>query len=84
MCSNTMTRVGTFNNPAINNFAFVDGYYPITAILENGVDGSIENTCAFDGGFIQVLTFQTTVPKPRMGGGGLNSTTPLTTCLFGG
>jgi hypothetical protein len=63
ICPGTLIQVGTFRDPAANDFTFVDGDYPIVAVRENvviqcGLDGRRENNCTMDGGFMQVLTTQ--------------------------
>jgi hypothetical protein len=63
ICPNTVIEIGTFRDPATNDFHFVDGDYPLTAIrhdvlIQCGLDGRQENNCIIDGGFLQVLTQQ--------------------------
>lgn len=63
LCPNTKIKIGTFNNPLINDFRVVDGDYSILAVRNNvtiqcGKDGRKENNCVIDGGFVQVLTLQ--------------------------
>jgi hypothetical protein len=68
MCPNSVIEVGTFKDPAVNDFTFVDGDYPLMAVRENvvvqcGLDGRSTNNCTFDGGFIQVFTMEA-IPLP--------------------
>jgi hypothetical protein len=61
ICPDTVIQVGTFADPAVHDFQFVDGDYPIIAVKPNvviqcGIDGKRENNCTLDGGFMQVLT----------------------------
>lgn len=69
LCPGTKIQIGTFRNPALDDYAIVRGDYPITAIRENvtiqcGIDGKQENNCILHGGFMQVLTIQT-IPLPE-------------------
>ncbi len=63
ICPNTEIKVGTFKNPATDDYRYVDGDYPIMVVRENvtiqcGIDGRRENNCVVDGGFMHVLTLQ--------------------------
>jgi hypothetical protein len=69
ICPDTVIEIGTFRDPATNDFHFVNGDYTLTAIRPNvviqcGLDGRRENNCVIYGGFIQVLTQQQMPPTP--------------------
>ena len=68
ICPDTTIHVGTFKNPVVNDFRFVDGDYPIMVIRENvtiqcGLNGRQENNCAIESGFMHVLIMQR-IPLP--------------------
>jgi len=63
LCPGTRIKVGSFHNPAAEDYSIMNGDYPIMAIRENitiqcGDDGRHENDCVLDGGFMHVLTLQ--------------------------
>lgn len=68
MCPDTFLKLGTFRSPAIDDYRFVRGDYPLVVVRENvtiqcGLDGRHENKCVLDGGFMHVLILQK-VPLP--------------------
>lgn len=60
MCPNIRIKLAVMANPAANDFRLVNGDSPLMAVRENveircGLDGSVDNNCVFEGGFLQVL-----------------------------
>ena len=60
ICPNTVISIGTAEDPAAENYNFIGGDFPLSIVRENvtiqcGLDGSRNNNCVLDGGFIQVL-----------------------------
>jgi hypothetical protein len=60
MCPNTRIDVGTFANPTANDTRIVHGDVPLMVLRSNvevrcGLDGSVHNSCALVGGFVQLL-----------------------------
>eukprot|EP00934_Nitzschia_sp_Nitz4_P009234 Nitzschia sp. Nitz4//scaffold190_size42200//19354//21069//NITZ4_007391-RA/size42200-processed-gene-0.61-mRNA-1//1//CDS//3329540141//9224//frame0 len=68
MCPNTWIEVGILESPALGEYEFIGGDYPLwvigpNTVLQCGLDGRVENNCVIDGGFLQVL-IQPDVPLP--------------------
>jgi hypothetical protein len=66
VCPGSYIKIGTFRNPAKNDYEIIDGDHPLTAItndtvIQCGLDGSRDNLCFLDGGFSQVM-MQRVVP----------------------
>jgi hypothetical protein len=66
ICPGTYIQVGVFVNPATNDYRITAGDYPLMPLMNDttiqcGLDGSRENSCVLDGGFVHVL-MQTKLP----------------------
>lgn len=68
ICPDTEIKIGTLSNPALDDYRYINGDYPILVIRENvtiqcGWDGQRSNNCVVNAGFMHVLTLQL-VPLP--------------------
>lgn len=60
ICPNTTISIGVLKNPAAGDYTFTNGDYPLWVLNANttiqcGLDGSVENACVMDGGFVQYM-----------------------------
>ena len=63
ICPDTHIKVGTVNNPATDDYRYVNWDYPIMVTRENvtiqcGWNGRRDNNCVIDAGFMHMLTLQ--------------------------
>lgn len=61
LCPNTYIKIGTFRNPARDDFNITGGDYPLNILRPNmtlqcGLDGKRSNNCTMDGGLSHVVT----------------------------